>query len=390
MRGAGHPERDGSASVDLSALGGPGSQLRRDVVTGQPSPAALAAARSGAWVARRGRASWRAEPRSIVVTVVAGALAVAGFVVSLAVGDYPIPVAHVVDALLGRPVPGRSGYVVEEIRLPRGLVAMTSGAALALSGGIFQRVARNPLASPDIVGITAGASTAAVAVIVLWAGSSAAVAAGALVGGATTALVIYLAAYRQGVTGYRLILVGIAVGAVLTSVTSYLLVSADLYTVQRASAWLAGGLAGAGWDDVPVLVGATAVLGAAALLLSRQLRLLELDDELAATLGVRVEPARAAVLLVAVALAAIATSVVGPITFVALVAPQIARRLVRERALALVASAAVGGVLVVAADLVARRAFAPTELPAGIVTGVLGAPYLLVLLWRANRVGATG
>ncbi len=205
-----------------------------------------------------------------------------------------------------------------------------------------------------------------------------------------TAVAIYLLSYKRGVTGYRLVLVGIGATAMLTSVTSYLMTRAQIYDAQRAMVWLTGSLNARGWDHVRPLVIALAVLVPVAVLLARHLRSLDLGDDAATGLGTRVEGVRSGLLLTGVALAAIAVSSAGPIGFVALVSPQIARRLVGGSSAALLPSAAVGALLLVASDLVARRLFAPTELPVGIVTAVLGAPYLLFLLARANRIGSAG
>jgi iron complex transport system permease protein len=258
-----------------------------------------------------------------------------------------------------------------------------------LSGAIFQSIARNPLASPDIIGITAGASAAAVFVIVVMGGSSLLVSLGALIGALLSAAAVYLLALKRGVSSYRLVLVGIGVGAVLTSATSYLLTRADIYDAQRAAIWLTGSLNGRGWDHVRTLGAAMAVLVPAVVVLGRPLRVLQLGDDTAKGLGVAVEPSRAALIVVAVALAAVATASAGPVAFVAFVAAPIARRLVRAP-LTLVPAGLAGALLLLLSDLIAQRAFAPTELPVGVVTGILGAPYLVWLLARANRVGGGG
>ncbi|WP_306213726.1 FecCD family ABC transporter permease [Actinoplanes sp. RD1] len=329
--------------------------------------------------------------RAVTVTVVALLVALVTLVAAVTVGDYPLPLSDVLTVLTGGPgATRRSAYVVLELRLPRALGAIAVGAAFGLSGAIVQRVVRNPLASPDIVGINAGAATAAVLLIVVFAADARTVAFGALGGAFAAATAIYVLSRRRGVSGYRLVLVGIGVTAMLTSVVSYVLSTANIYTAEQASIWLTGSLAGRTWAQiVPVLV-ALAVLLPVALRLAAPLRALELGDDLARGLGVHAERARAGLLLTAVALAAVATAAAGPIAFVALAAPQIARRLVHERGVALLPSAAVGGALLAVADLAARRVFAPIELPVGVLTTVLGAPLLVWLLARANRVGRTG
>jgi iron complex transport system permease protein len=336
-----------------------------------------------------GRLRVRVHRRTLSVSLALAAVVAAATAVSVSVGDFPIPLSDVVPAILGFGNPD-SDFIVRTLRLPRALAGALVGASFGLSGAVFQSLARNALASPDVIGITAGASAAGVAVIVWVGAASTLVSLGALGGALLTAAAIYVLAYRQGVSGYRLVLVGIGVAAVLTALTSYLLTRAEIFEVQRATVWLTGSLNGRGWEHVRPVALAMTLLLPVTLALGRQLRLLELGDDTAKGLGARVEPARAGLIAAAVGLAAIATASAGPIAFVALVAPQIARRLVRTAGATLVPSALVGAALVLLADIAARRAFAPTELPVGIVTGIIGAPYLLWLLARANRIGAGG
>lgn len=342
-------------------------------------------------VIRIPRLGWstRVHARSVVVTVVVLALAVAIFAWSLTVGDFPVPLADVLRSLVGQGNE-ETDFIIRTLRMPRGLTGLLVGAAFGLSGALMQRIVRNPLASPELIGINAGAATAAVFMIVIVGASSTQVTLGALAGALLTAAGIYLLAYKRGVSGYRLVLVGIGVAAMANSITSYLLTRAQIFDAQRATVWLTGSLNGRGWEHVRPVALALVVLVPVAAALARYLRLLELGDDTSKGLGVRVEWARSSLLLVAVCLAAIATASAGPVAFIALVAPQIARRLTHGRSLALLPSAACGALLLVAADLVSRRLFAPTELPVGLFTAVLGAPYLLYLLARANRIGSGG
>jgi len=352
--------------------------LERPLGTRDPGPATAAVARA--------RSAGRAR-----ATTVSAALAVAGavaFAVSVSAGDFPIPLVDVVPAIFGYGN-ADSDFIVRTLRLPRALTAVLVGAAFGLSGAIFQSLARNPLASPDIIGITAGASAAAVFMIVAVGAGGATVAVGAFGGALATAVAIYLLAYRRGVSSHRLVLVGIGVGAVLASVTSYLLTRAEVFDAQRATVWLTGSLNGRGWEHVRPVGLAMMVLFPAVVALARPLRALQLGDDAAKGLGVGVERCRAALVVAGVGLAAVATASAGPVAFVAFVAAPIARRLVKAP-LTLVPAALSGAVLVLVADLVGRRAFAPTELPVGIITGVIGAPYLLWLLARSNRVGRGG
>lgn len=337
-------------------------------------------------VVRRARTPGRA--RTISVSVVLGVVTFAVFCVSISIGDFAIPLADVVPALFGHGNES-SDFIIHRLRLPRALTAVLVGGSFGLSGAIFQTLARNPLASPDIIGITAGASTAAVAMIVLIGASGFAVSISALAGSLLTAAVIYGLAFKRGVSAYRLVLVGVGVAAVLTATTSYLLTRAEIFDVQRATVWLTGSLNGRGWGDVRPVAIAAVTLFPAAIALARPLRALQLGDDTATGLGVAVERNRASLILVAVALVGVATAAAGPVSFVALVSAPIARRLVKAP-VTLVTAAMMGALLLLLSDLAARRVFAPTELPVGIVTGIVGAPYLVWLLARANKIGRGG
>lgn len=279
---------------------------------------------------------------------------------------------------------------MNELRLPRALCGILVGVAFGTSGNVIQRIADNPLASPDVIGITAGAATAAVFSIVVLGLGGLVTSGFALVGGLGAAAVIYVLAYRDGVSGYRLVLIGIGITAALTSITQYLMTRTQLYDAQRAVVWLTGSLNAVSWGAVGPMIVTVAVGVPATLVLSPQLGVLELGDDTARALGVHVEAARAALLVIAVTLAAMATAAAGPVAFVALASPQIARRLVGPRSLAIVPSALTGALLVLAADLAGARLFAPTTMPVGVVTAVIGAPFLLYLLTRMSRIGRAG
>lgn len=356
----------------------------------------VAAELHGTWqdglvVARVPKLRWstRVHARAVLVTAVLSAMAFGVLCWSLSVGDFPVPVSDVVATLFGGGSED-SAFIVRTLRLPRGLTAVLVGAGFGISGAIFQRLARNPLASPDIIGINAGAAAAAVFVIVMWNGTALQVTTGALVGSLLTGAAVYLLAYKRGITGYRLVLVGIGLTAMLTSTVDYLLTRAEIFEAQRASVWLTGSLNGRSWDNVRYMGIAIAVLAPVAVGLTRHLRMLELGDDLAKGLGTRVETSRGALVMVGVLLAAVGTAAAGPIGFVALVSPQIARRLVGARSVALLPAAACGALLLLASDLLGRRIVAPTELPVGVITAILGAPYLLYLLARANKIGGGG
>ncbi|MDH2428007.1 iron chelate uptake ABC transporter family permease subunit [Sphaerisporangium sp. TRM90804] len=329
--------------------------------------------------------------RPRLVAVCAG-LAVATFLVfcwGVSIGDYPIPFTGVVQALAGIGDPGTL-LVVQELRLPRAVTGLLAGAAFALSGALFQTMTRNPLASPDVIGLVQGAGTAVVAGIVLGWDAGLGVQALGLAGALATALAVYVLAWKRGTTGYRIILVGIGVSWICTSATDYLVARAGRFEAHAALGWLVGNLNGRDWDQTIPLAFALLVLVPVALMLGRLLGTLQLGDDVAAGLGTRVQPVRLGVMLTAVGLVAFATAAAGPVAFVALAAPQIAQRLARAAAPPPVASALAGALVVLVSDLAARKLIPGMEVPVGLVTGVLGAPVLLWLLIRANRAGSGG
>lgn len=326
----------------------------------------------------------RRRVRGLTVGLVVAALAFAATVSAVTTGDLPIPAADALRAIVGVG-DERTELIVREFRLPRVLTGLLVGAALGVSGAVFQSITRNPLGSPDVVGFDNGAATGGLLAILLLSAGTVGVAAGAVAGGLLTAAVVYVLAWRGGASGYRLVLVGIGVSAALVSVNSYLITRADIGEALTAQVWLTGSLNGRGWEHVrPVLV-ALLVLIPLVLLASRRLAVLEMGDDAAAALGVPVERTRLALLVLAVLLAAVATASAGPIRFVALSAPQIARRLSRSAQPALLVSALLGALMVGAGDLVGQRLLAPRQLPVGVVTGVLGGAYLAWLLTRERR-----
>ncbi|MER7502932.1 iron chelate uptake ABC transporter family permease subunit [Nonomuraea pusilla] len=335
--------------------------------------------------------SFRVRPRGVAVTLAGLAVLVLLMALNMRLGDISMSLGSVVSGVIDPASPDH--FVVMELRLPRALTGALVGAALALSGAITQSVARNPLASPEILGVTTGASVAVVAGIVVagnvYGGvsgllSTLGVPALALLGGLTGAALVYALAWRRGLDGYRLVLVGIGVAAVFTNVKFWLLTIGDVDDTGRAMVWISGSLNARGWEHVTPVALALAVLVPATLLGARSLDALRFGDDTVTALGVRMNAARALMILAAVLLAAVATAAAGPITFVALAAPQIALRLARTGRPPLLSSAVVGAVLTAGSDLLARTAFSPVELPVGVVTAVLGAPYLIHLIWRAR------
>jgi iron complex transport system permease protein len=330
--------------------------------------------------------SLRVAPRSIAVGLTLTGALVALLVLSIGTGDYPIAPGDVIATLLGGGDQG-TRFVIETLRLPRGLTGALVGAALGAGGAIFQSITRNPLGSPDIVGPVQGASVGALLEILVFGGGTFAIAAGAVAGGMATALVVYLLALRNGVEGYRFVLVGIAISFMLVAVTQYLLTRTSLETALTAQVWLTGSLNARGWEHVQPVALALALLLPVTALLARPLRMLELGDEAAGALGVAVERSRLALIFAAVALVTVATAATGPVVFVALAAPQIARRLTRATGPGVGCAALTGAVLLVGADYASQRVFGDTQLPVGVLTGALGGLYLIWLLTREWRKG---
>lgn len=329
------------------------------------------------------------RPRLLGVGVALAAAAFLLFCLGMTVGDYPLSVGEVFAALFSA-----GDYydrvVVYDWRMPRALIGLLVGVAFGMSGAVFQTITRNPLASPDMLGIAAGATTAVVGGIVLGVGAGLGTQTLGLVGALGSALLIYLLAWQRGTTGYRIVLVGIGVSWACTSATWYLLSHAKLHEAQQLVGWLVGNLNDSTWSlAVPLLI-AMAVLVPVTVALSGWLRTLHLGDDVAAGLGTPVQRARLALLVVGVGLVAFGTSAAGPVAFVALSAPQIAKRLAGTSAPPLVTSGIAGAVVLLGSDLLARELLPDTQLPVGVVTGLLGAPFLLWLLARANRAGSGG
>nr|WP_298325961.1 iron ABC transporter permease [Haloactinopolyspora sp.] len=350
-----------------------------------PPAAGPAATRDAVDVVARGRRR-RGRRRNVVVAVLA-ALLVATFAVTLMVGQTFYGPGEVTSVILGEQVSGAS-FTVGRLRLPRATLGVLTGLCFGLGGVTFQTMLRNQLASPDIIGISSGASAAAACAIVFWSLSGAQVSMVAIVAALGVALLIYALSVRGGAAGTRLILVGIGLAAMLDSITAYVLSRAAEWDLQEALRWLTGSLNGARWADVlPVLV-ALVVLGPLLLARGRGLTMMQLGDDAAAALGVRVERTRLLVIVAAVCLIAFATAAAGPIAFVAFLSGPIAARLVGPGFSLLFPAALVGAVLVLVADFTGQFAFG-LRYPVGVVTGVLGAPYLIYLIVRSNRAGGT-
>jgi iron complex transport system permease protein len=337
-------------------------------------------------VVRLGPWSVRFRPRALLAGLGCALLALALGVVSVSGGDYPMGPADVLRTLAGHGNPADE-FILYELRLPRLATALLAGAALALAGAVFQALVRNPLGSPDILGVTQGAATGALIVVTLG-GGSIALAGAAAAGGLATGALLWAVAWRRGAHGHRLVLAGIGVAATLTGVNGYLLTKAQLTDAARAVLWLTGSLDGRGWAQAVPLAAVLAVLVPVVLFgCGPALRMTELGDDAAAALGVPVRRLRVALLAAAVLLASVAAAATGPVSFVALTAPHLARKLTRAPGPNLAPALALGAALLVAADLIAQRAVAEHPLPVGVVTGALGGGYLVWLLAVERRAG---
>jgi iron complex transport system permease protein len=303
-------------------------------------------------------------------------------VLSLTLGTIPVSPLRLPAVLAGHGSP-LENLAVLTLRLPRWTTGALVGLALGLAGGLFQTTLRNPLASPDILGVSGGASLAAVTAMLVFHATGAGVPLAALGGGAVVAAAIGALSWREGFTGQRFVLIGIAVAFLMSGGLSYLITRADVRAAQQALAWTVGSVSDPSWSETGLLGAALVVLVPLALWLAVPLRALALGPDAAHGLGVRPTATTVLAVGVGVALASVATAVGGPVAFVAFVSAPIARRLVGAGGLQPVASGLTGAALVTAADFIAAR-LGDFQAPVGLVTGVVGAPYLLWLLTRKD------
>jgi len=342
-------------------------------------PASLAERVTGS---RQRRARRHARITGLLLVLIAAA-----FVLTLLLGQSFTPPRDILRTLLGEDVPGVA-FTVGQLRLPRAVLAVLAGLSFGLGGVAFQIMLRNPLASPDIIGISWGASAAAVFAIVVLGLKGPSVSILAVAAGLGVALLVYGLSFRNGVARTRLILVGIGVSAMLESVIAYILSTAPAWTLQEALRWLTGSVNGAQLGETLPLLAALAVFGGLLLSRGRDLETLRLGDDTAAALGVSVGRTRVLVIVAAVGLIASATAISGPIAFVAFLSGPIAARIVGNNGSLLIPAALVGAVLVLVGDYCGQFLL-PSRYPVGVVTGALGAPYLIFLIVRVNRSGGS-
>ncbi len=325
--------------------------------------------------------------RYVLLIAMLSVIVVALFALTLLLGQSFTPPGDVVRVLLGENVPG-AAFTVGQLRLPRAMLSVLAGLSFGLGGVAFQTLLRNPLASPDIIGISSGASAAAVFAIVVLSLKGPVVSLVAVAAGLGVALLVYGLSFRNGVAGTRLILVGIGVSAMLESMIAYILSQAPAWTLQEAMRWLTGSVNGAQLVQAAPLLASLAVFGGLLLSRARDLEALRLGDDTAAALGVGVSRTRVLVIVAAVGMIASATAVTGPIAFVAFLSGPIAARIMGSSGSLLIPSALIGAVLVLGGDY-AGQFLLSSRYPVGVVTGAFGAPYLIFLIIRANRTGGT-
>lgn len=340
---------------------------------------------SAVLVFRAGPLSMRTTRRMLLVCAALVAVALCVAVWAMTLGSYGVSAGEVIGSFLGR-TDGAVRKVVIEWRAPRVIAALLFGAALGIAGSIFQSLTRNPLGSPDVIGFSTGSYTGVILMMLTGATGYAAYAAGALIGGVLTASLVYVLAFRRGMQGFRLIIVGIAMGALLNSLNTWFSTRADVDLALRAAVWGAGSLAAVDWTTLGFAAIAIVAVLLCAPAAQRRMRRLELGDDAAAMLGIPLERTRGMLMLLGVAAVAAVTAAAGPIAFVALAAPQIGQRLTgRGTSVDLVGAALTGSVLLLVADVIAQHAIPDVTLPTGAVTICIGGIYLLALLMRESR-----
>ncbi|MBD3885717.1 iron chelate uptake ABC transporter family permease subunit [Phormidium tenue FACHB-886] len=331
--------------------------------------------------------SFRVDRRVPWVLLVLGSVTLVVMIFSVSYGEYPISPLDVLKTLLGLNVNNPDyNFVVYTLRLPRVITAFLVGMALAIAGTLLQGLTRNPLAAPEILGVEAGAGLAAVTLIVLFPSIPILLLPiAAFTGASIAALLVYWLSWNGGSSPIRLILIGVGIGAIASAFTSLMITFGNIYDVSQALVWLAGSVYGRTWEHVQALLPWFIVFIPWSLFCARELNTLNLGDAVARGLGSAVEWQRGILLLISVALSGASVAAAGTIGFVGLVAPHLARQLVGTAHEGLLpASALLGGLIVALADLLGRSLFAPIELPCGVITATVGAPYFLYLLYR-NR-----
>ncbi|ATA26739.1 iron ABC transporter permease [Brenneria goodwinii] len=333
---------------------------------------------------RSGNLYARLPLRVLVINGIMLLLSLLLITMAVSIGTLQLSPLDVWRAFAGHGEPGVIA-VITQWRAPRAVAALLLGAGLGVSGAIFQSIIRNPLGSPDIIGFNTGAYTGVLITIILLHGGYYQIASGAMLGGIVTAALVYLLAWRGGIIGFRLIIVGIAISAILMALNTWLIITGSLESAMTAKLWATGSLNGMTWVKAQPAILLIPMAIAAALLMGKRLQLLEMGDDSARALGVNAEASRLWLMLFGIILTAVATATAGPISFIALAAPQIARRMTQSSTTPLFSAAMVGAILLLTADIVAQNAFANIQLPVGAVTVSIGGVYLIWLLIREAR-----
>lgn len=340
---------------------------------------------AGYALVRTGRGSFLLHRRAAAVAGALTVLLAAACVAYLCVGESFVAPGEAIKVVLGRP--SAQELVVGTLRLPRLTVGLLVGVAFGISGALIQTVARNPLASPDVIGVTQGASALTVGAMTFGVTSYTVLPYLSVVGGVLAAALGYAFAWRGGLHATRFVLIGIGFAVALRSVTLLFMTKGDYLVAQQAQVWMTGSLNGRGGPEAEPLAWTLPALAPFVLWAARAQRTVSMDDDTATALGVRLGRTRLGLVALGVVLASMATGAAGPVDFVALLAPQIARRMTRTAQIPLLCSALMGALIVIVADLLARKIFAPTELPVGVLTAAVGAPYLIWLIVRSRTVG---
>lgn len=330
-----------------------------------------------------GGISFRVNIRVVVMTLLAIAVLLALGAWALTLGSFKLPLVEVINAVLGTGASDDADFIVRDLRLPRVLAAILIGPMLAMSGAIFQGLVRNPLVSPDIIGINAGAALFAVFWIV-GGRNLTLLPIVAFVGAVGAAIAVYILAWKGHISASRLVLVGIGINAMLSALTTLLIIRSDINDASRAVLWMAGSVYASSWGDVRVLVIGLLLLLPVGAGLMWALRVIQVGDLTARSVGMPLERNRLALIIVGCGLSAVAVSIAGPIGFVALMTPHLARMLAGPMSGSVfVFSGVLGAILVLGADMVGQHAL-PVALPVGVVTAAVGAPYFMFLLYRTN------
>lgn len=333
--------------------------------------------------------SFLVDKKAIIISLILLAVSVAVFLVSAGRGEMYISPLEVAKTLFGNGS-DMNEIVIYTFRLPRIFVALFAGMSLAVAGAILQGMIRNPLASPDVLGITGGAAAAVVTFLTLFSDENHSLTISihwlpfaAFLGATVTAILVYVLSWKNGIAPLRLVLIGVGISALMQACTTLLMITGPIYRASQSNVWITGSVYGASWKHVTLLAPWALVLLTISFLSARKMNIQELGDELAIGAGVSLQKQRFFLLLLSTALTGGAVAFAGGIGFVGLMAPHMARRLVGSSFGALLpASALLGAILVMAADLAGRTLFAPMEVPAGVFTAAVGAPYFIYLLYK--------